>query len=118
VLCVVNGLLEYYESMQAGAQVPPLNLAQRPDGQWVATVWPRNMIPAFFPGFRGEVWIQPGKAPTQARLYRAKQQQQRPAAAAAQEPAGAGAGGVSVVLGECVWGGGGGGCVLGRRGGG
>jgi hypothetical protein len=105
VLCVVNGVLEYLEAMQAGAQVPPLALTQRPDGQWVATVWPRNMIPAFFPGFRGEVWLQPGKAPTQAALYRHKQQQQQQpraaAAAAAQEPAGSGAGGVSVVLGEC-----------------
>ncbi len=62
-------------------------------------VWPRKMIPAFFPNFRGEVWITPGKAPTQGAVYRAKQQQQ-PTAAAAQAPAGAQGGGISVVLGE------------------
>jgi hypothetical protein len=92
--------------MLADARAPPLALQQRPDGQWVATVWPRNMIPAFFPKFRGEVWLQPGKAPTQGEAYRRKQ---RPtaaagaaaAAAAAAEPAGSSSGGLAVVLGEC-----------------
>lgn len=65
----------------------------------VSQVWPRNMIPAFFPDFRGEVWLTPGKAPLQGERYRAKQQQQPPAAAA-EAPAGACEGAIAVVLGE------------------
>lgn len=108
MLPIVNGLLDYIESLQAGGAAPPLALSQRPGGQWVASVWPRNMIPAFFPNFRGEVWIQPGQQPTQGQLYRSKQRVVGGAAAgagaAADAPAGASAGGVSVVLGEspCV----------------
>lgn len=62
-------------------------------------VWPRNMIPTFFPNFRGEVWLQPGKAPTQAECYRTKQPQQPPAAGA-EPPAGPAGGSIAVVLGE------------------
>jgi hypothetical protein len=102
VLPIVNGLLEFCESMLAEGRAPPLSLQERPDGQWVATVWPRKMVPAFFPKFRGEVWLQQGKAPTQGQLYRRKQQQQaQQESAAAGAPAGAGSGGVSLVLGEC-----------------
>lgn len=103
MLPIVNGLLEYRESMLAEAQAPPLALRQRPDGQWVATVWPRNMIPAFFPNFKAEVWIQPGQEPTQGQLYRRKQAASAAAGAAAEAPAGPQptTGGVSVVLGEC-----------------
>jgi hypothetical protein len=59
------------------------------------------MIPTFFPNFRGEVWLEPGKAPTQAERYRAKQQQP-PAATAvgAEAPAGPCGGAIAVVLGE------------------
>lgn len=101
VLPIVNGLLEYHESMLAEGQAPPLALRQRPDGQWVATVWPRNMIPAFFPNFKAEVWIQPGQQPTQGQLYRSKQAASTTAGAAAEAPAGPQphTGGVSVVLG-------------------
>lgn len=58
--------------MLAGGSKPPVDLSRRSDGQWVAHVWPVNMVPAFFPNFVGEVWIEPGKEPTQGRLYRNK----------------------------------------------
>lgn len=42
---------------------------RRPDSQWVAVVWPCKMVPAFFPNFVGEVWLQPGTEPTQGEIY-------------------------------------------------
>lgn len=59
--------------MLADGSKPAEKLTRRPDGQWVAHVWPSNMIPAFFPNFQGEVWIEPGKEPTTGALYRRKQ---------------------------------------------
>lgn len=91
VLPIVSGILEYREDMLAGGSKPPEKLVRRPDGQWVAHVWPRNMVPAFFPNFIGEVWIQPGKEPTQGELYRRKQ------AANGQQSSGQ----VALVLGGC-----------------
>eukprot|EP00775_Hariotina_reticulata_P008790 gene8790-8968_t len=74
ILPIVTALLEYRETMKANGCKPPLKLHRRDDGQWVARVWPLNMVPVFFPNFVGEVWIQPGQEPTQGALYRAKQQ--------------------------------------------
>lgn len=89
MLPLINGLMEYRESLQHGGACPPLRTYQRADGQWVAHVWPRKMIPAFFPNFTAEVWIQPGQQPTQGALYRRKAQGQQEA------------GGVCLVLGGC-----------------
>lgn len=72
MLPIITGILEYREVMMASGCVPPQKLSRRPDGQWVAKVWPVHMIPAFFPSFVGEVWIEPGKEPTQGALYRNK----------------------------------------------
>lgn len=69
---VVSGILEYREAMMAGGQRKPLQVYRRPDGQQVAVVWPGNMVPAFFPGFVGEIWLQPGQGPSQGEVYRHK----------------------------------------------
>jgi hypothetical protein len=47
------------------------------------------MIPAFFPGFVGEVWIQPGQEASQGEIYRHKAEGGLP-----------GPGSVALVLGE------------------
>jgi hypothetical protein len=47
------------------------------------------MIPAFFPGFVGEVWIQPGHEASQGEIYRHKAEGGLP-----------GPGSVALVLGE------------------
>jgi hypothetical protein len=44
ILCIVTALLEYRESMKANGCKPPLKLHRRDDGQWVARVWPLNMV--------------------------------------------------------------------------
>jgi hypothetical protein len=74
-----------------GGQRKPLRVYRRADGQSVAVVWPGNMIPAFFPNFVGEVWIQPGQAASQGEVYRHKAEGGLP-----------GPGSVALVLGE--WG--------------
>jgi hypothetical protein len=55
VLPIVTGLYEMEAAMAAGGQPRPVQLARRAGGQWVARVWPSNMVPVFFPRFRGEV---------------------------------------------------------------
>jgi hypothetical protein len=52
VLPIVTALAEYRQSMLAKGQLAPLRLSSRPGGQQVAVVWPRHMIPTFFPNFR------------------------------------------------------------------
>ncbi|KAI8465000.1 MAG: Aldehyde/histidinol dehydrogenase [Monoraphidium minutum] len=71
-LPVVTGLYEAALAMDAAGAPRPVALTRRPGGQWVARVWPSNMVPIFFPNFRGEVWIQPGCEPTQGEVYRRK----------------------------------------------
>lgn len=59
------------QALAAGGQ-PSTPRYQRPDGQWVASVFPGSpMEQVLWPGFRGEIWIEPGKLPTQGRIYRA-----------------------------------------------
>jgi acyl-CoA reductase-like NAD-dependent aldehyde dehydrogenase len=44
---------------------------QRPDGQWVASVFPSDFREKLmFSGFEAEVWIQPNKEPSQGQHYR------------------------------------------------
>lgn len=52
--------------------------------------FPKGMAGLLFSGFAGEVWIEPGKAPSQGRVYREKREGK------------AASGGVSLVLGECL----------------
>ena len=61
----ISLLREYVETLEAGAPPKPYSLVQRPDGQYVADVFPLGLEAMLFPGFKGHVWIQPGKAPMQ-----------------------------------------------------
>jgi acyl-CoA reductase-like NAD-dependent aldehyde dehydrogenase len=58
-------------TLQANGQLPPPQLTQREDGQFVAAVFPPTSIDrVLYFGYRGEVWLKAGTAPTQAKIYR------------------------------------------------
>jgi acyl-CoA reductase-like NAD-dependent aldehyde dehydrogenase len=58
-------------TLQAGGQLTPPKIWEREDGQFVAEVLPANAIERLlYLGYRGEVWLEPGTAPTQGRIYR------------------------------------------------
>ncbi|MCB9679491.1 MAG: aldehyde dehydrogenase [Alphaproteobacteria bacterium] len=86
VLAVMRNLRLFAEGLEANGQPPLPKTWKRPDGQWVARVFPQGAIDkVLFTGVTCDVWIEPGHEPTQGRIYRD--------ATAAPE------GGVSVVLG-------------------
>jgi len=77
------------QALEAGGQPRPRSLRfakrspqeSRPDGQQVAQVFPDNGYDRLmWLGFRGEVWIEPGKPASQGRIYR---QEQNPTAGVA-----------------------------------
>jgi len=87
-LAVMRNLRLFAEALEAGGQPALPSKHQRPDGQWVARVFPQGMMDqALFAGTTCDIWIEPGEQPTQGRIYREK---------AAGE---GGDGGISVVLG-------------------
>lgn len=59
------------KALRAGGQPAPKRLVQRPDGQWVAHLMPSDMWDSLlYRGFALEQWIEPGKPPSQGRIYR------------------------------------------------
>lgn len=87
-LPTMRNLRLYAEALEANGQPRLPKTWQRPDGQWVARTFPQSLKDqALFTGVSCEVWIQPGKEPTQGQLYRDKARGKL------------GDGGVSVVLG-------------------
>ncbi|MCO6440548.1 MAG: aldehyde dehydrogenase family protein, partial [Nitrococcus mobilis] len=61
------------ESLARGGQPQVSKMSQRHNGQWVARVFPNSLWDRLlFRGFYGEVWIAPGRPPTQGRIYRMK----------------------------------------------
>lgn len=87
-LAVMRNLRLFAEALEAEGAPQLPSVSQRPDGQWVARVFPANAYDkALFGGVTCDLWIEPGKEPTQGRLYREKREGK------------AGKGGVSVVLG-------------------
>jgi acyl-CoA reductase-like NAD-dependent aldehyde dehydrogenase len=59
------------EALDAGGHPPPVSLTRRSNGQYVAQVFPSGFYEQLmYAGFAGEVWIEPGKPPTQGRVYR------------------------------------------------
>jgi len=69
------------QALEAGGQPRPVSLHTRLDGQQVAQVFPDNLPDRLmWLGFRGEVWIEPGKPASQGRIYR---QEQNPTAGVA-----------------------------------
>lgn len=88
VLAVMRNLRLFAEALEHHGQPPLPKKWQRPDGQWVARVFPQGLLDiALFTGVTCDIWVEPGKLPTQGGLYRRK---------VAGE---AGDGGVCVVLG-------------------
>lgn len=65
------------DALKAGGQPRPPALRQRGD-QWIADVFPANLEEKLtYVGWRAEVWLQPGKPPSQGRIYREQQEQGR-----------------------------------------
>lgn len=61
-------------ALEQNGQPKPPSLRQRKDGQWVAKVLPSNTLEKLqYTGWEAEVWIEPGKAPSQGQIYREKQ---------------------------------------------
>lgn len=62
------------DALKQGGQPKPPRLKQRAGGQWVADVFPTTIEEKLaYTGWRAEVWIEPGKAPSQGRAYKDKQ---------------------------------------------
>lgn len=58
------------DALKAGGQPRPRALRQRGD-QWIADVFPTALDERVaYAGWRAEVWMQPGKPPSQGRIYR------------------------------------------------
>jgi hypothetical protein len=61
------------EALEAGGAPRPMRTRARPDGQIVASVFPHNLRERLmYSHMTVEVWIEPGKEPTQGALYREK----------------------------------------------
>ncbi len=59
-------------ALSAGGAPRPPRVWAREDGQRVAQVFPATLLDRIlFTGFHAEVWIEPGKPPTQGAIYRA-----------------------------------------------
>lgn len=87
-MTLVRNIRLLIDSLKEGGQPQIPRMEERPDGQKVAVVFPRNFTEKLiFTGFKGEVWLEPGAQPTQGRIYREKAAGQRPE------------GGVALVLG-------------------
>jgi len=52
---IVTAIYELEHAMRAEGKQRTVQLAKRASGQWVARVWPSNMVSVFFPRFQGEV---------------------------------------------------------------
>jgi acyl-CoA reductase-like NAD-dependent aldehyde dehydrogenase len=67
----VNGLIHSFTSLaEHGHVAPPPGKRTRPDGQRVATVYPNSLLDKVYaPGFRGEVWLEPGAPERQGTSY-------------------------------------------------
>ncbi|MCO4762796.1 MAG: aldehyde dehydrogenase [Myxococcales bacterium] len=84
-LAVMRNLRLFAEALEAGGEPKLPKSWQRPDGQWIAQVFPQGALDkALFAGTTVDIWIEPGKEPTRCATYRNKRQWD---------------GGVSVVLG-------------------
>lgn len=64
---VVTGLREYAEALEAGGAPRPNGTRRRPDGQLVVDALPSGAEALLWGGFRGELWVQPGKEASQVR---------------------------------------------------
>jgi len=66
-------------SLEANGRPDPVRMTKRPDGQYVAQVFPGDLYDKLlFTGFTAEVWIEPGREPSQGKIYREKEAGQFP----------------------------------------
>jgi Aldehyde dehydrogenase family len=73
-MATIRNIRLLIKALEAGGQPTPPSLSVRPDGQTVARVFPTNLQDKImFTGFTAEVWIEPGKPPSQGRIYREPQ---------------------------------------------
>ncbi len=73
VVPVMRNLRLLVLALEAGGAPPLAGQRQRADGQWVARVFPAvAMDKVLVGGCTIDVWIEPGEAPTQGRIYRDK----------------------------------------------
>ncbi len=70
-LATMRNLRLFAEALEANGQPPLPQTWQRAGGQWVARVFPQGLLDkVLFTGVTCDVWIEPGKPPTQGRIYR------------------------------------------------
>ena len=67
-MVMITEMRELAEAMDAEGAPQPHALYQRPNGQWVADVFPLGLEGILYGGFKGELWMQPGKDPTQVHM--------------------------------------------------
>lgn len=78
-MTTIRNLRLLMESLEQGGRPAPKRVYQRPDGQWVAQIFPWSTWDALmFSGFSAEVWIEPGKPPTQGHIYRMQERGELP----------------------------------------
>lgn len=71
VVTTLLNLRSLMRTLEANGQRQPPEILTRPTGQQVARVFPDNLKDRLlWLGFRGEVWMEPGKPATQGRIYR------------------------------------------------
>jgi hypothetical protein len=70
---ILSGLREYIEALRHHGQPKPLAIKKHPTrhhpDQIVVEVFPSGLEALVWGGFRGEIWIQPGKPPSQGGIY-------------------------------------------------
>lgn len=72
-MATVRNMRLLADALEAGGQPKVPDLYTRPDGQQVAKVFPANLVDGLlYTGYRGEVWIEPGKPASQGQIYREK----------------------------------------------
>ena len=70
-LPTIRNLRLFAEALEAGGAPALPEVHQRPDGQWVARVFPQSLLDkALFTGVTCDIWIEPGQEPTQGAIYR------------------------------------------------
>lgn len=70
-MTVVRNIRLLMDALRQGGQPRAPAVTKRPDGQYVAKVFPDGVKDRImFTGFSAELWVEPGKEPTQGRIYR------------------------------------------------
>lgn len=64
-MVIITEMRELAEAMDAEGQPQPHALYKLPNGQWAADVFPLGLEGILYGGFKGELWMEPGKEPTQ-----------------------------------------------------